>query len=227
MSSEYMHYSDGEVVECPASPVLPVARDTTFSRRVSFGLSRRAPISGTSMNSGTTSTIANTSIAPDQSGGLKEGARESPQRRRLRFEAADAFDRPSALATPPRVGLKRKHSALSEAPTSANLGRGSVVSVETITAACEQVAVQMITAAREQMLAVMVADWQALAEYHMESIGRTLTDSADKGVGGDPLDLADLEVALIYDAEQAKELYALAERSLPTTAVHYTCPIVW
>jgi hypothetical protein len=30
-------------------------------------------------------------------------------------------------------------------------------------------------------------------------------------VGGDPLDLADLEVALIYDAEQAKELYALAD----------------
>jgi hypothetical protein len=211
MSSEYMHYSDGEVVECPASPVLPVARDTAFSRRVSFGLSRRAPISGTSMNSGTTSTIANTSIAPDQSGGLKEGAPESPQRRRLRFEAADAFDRPSALATPPRVGLKRKHSALSEAPTAANLGRGSVVSVETITASCQQVAVEMITAAREQMLAVMVADWQALAENHMESIGRTLTDSADKGVGGDPLDLADLEVALIYDAEQAKELYALAD----------------
>ena len=48
------------------------------------------------------------------------------------------------------------------------------------------------------MLAVMVADWQALAEYHMESIGRTLiapARSADKGVGGDPHDLADLEVA--------------------------------
>ena len=82
------------------------------------------------------------------------------------------------------------------------------MSVETITASCEQVAVEMITAAREQMLAVMVADWQALAENHMESIGRTLTD---KGVGDDPLDLADLEVALIYDAEQAKELYALAD----------------
>ena len=51
-------------------------------------------------------------------------------------------------------------------------------------------------------------------ETLMESIGRALTDSAEKGVAGDLPDLADLEVEIIYDAEQAKELDALADEIL-------------
>jgi hypothetical protein len=250
------------------------------------------------MNSNSTKS---TCIPQDhQLDGSNEGAPESPLTRTM-----PAFARPSARATPPRVYSKRNYSALSEAPT-AYSGRGSVVSVETITAAREQVAVETITAAREQMLALMIAERQAallaaIAQqtdgavdrgallYHMlrftlqdysmighhtflvqqlresglaepahpplmttashmqpiqsassaesrtppspsdpppdaasvdqvetlmESIGRALTDSAEKGVAGDLPDLADLEVEIIYDAEQAKELDALADEIL-------------